>query len=73
MERLRLWSKLPGGLRVSVLTVEMGVSPLQRLPLSGACLVAQEQPVVEPQVTHFRQVPFLTMVKLPQLPQASPV
>ena len=73
MERLRLRSKLPGGLRVSVLTVEVGLRPLQRSQLSGAGLVAQEQPVVEPQVTHFRQVPFRTMVKLPQLPQASPV
>lgn len=25
--------------------------------------VDQEQPVVEPQVSHFRQVPFLTRVK----------
>lgn len=73
MERLRLRSELPGGLRVSVLTVEVGLWPLQRSQPSGSGWVAQEQPVVEPQVMHFRQVPLRTMVKLPQLPQASPV
>ena len=31
-----------------------------------------EQPLVEPQVSHFRQVPLRTRVKLPQSPQASP-
>jgi len=31
-----------------------------------------EQPVVEPQLSHFRQVPLRTSVKFPQLPQASP-
>ena len=31
-----------------------------------------EQPLVEPQVTHFRQVPFRTMVKLPHSGQLSP-
>lgn len=31
-----------------------------------------EQPLVDPQVSHFRQVPFLTKVKLPQSPQDSP-
>ena len=37
-------------------------------------LVAEfyEQPLVEPQVSHLRQVPFLTMVKLPHSEQLSP-
>jgi hypothetical protein len=33
---------------------------------------AQEQPLVEPQVLHFMQVPLRTKVKLPQDPQESP-
>ena len=33
---------------------------------------AYEQPLVEPQVSHFRQVPFRTMVKLPHSEQLSP-
>ena len=32
----------------------------------------QEHPLVLPQVSHFRQVPFLTMVKLPHSEQFSP-
>ena len=32
----------------------------------------QEQPLVEPQVLHFMQVPLRTRVKLPQAPQLSP-
>ena len=32
----------------------------------------QLHPSVWPQVMHFMQVPLRTMVKLPQLPQASP-
>ena len=35
-------------------------------------LEAHEQPVVEPQVSHFRQVPLRTRVKLAQLGQGSP-
>jgi len=35
-------------------------------------LVPYEQPVVEPQVSHFMQVPLRTSVKLPHSPQASP-
>ena len=31
-----------------------------------------EHPVVDPQVSHFMQVPFRTSVKLPHSPQASP-
>ena len=31
-----------------------------------------EQPVVEPQVSHFRQVPLRTRVKLAQLGHGSP-
>ena len=34
--------------------------------------VAYEQPLVEPQVSHFRQVPLRTMVKLPHSEQLSP-
>jgi len=34
--------------------------------------VRQLHPVVEPHVSHLRQVPFLTSVKLPHSPQASP-
>jgi hypothetical protein len=33
---------------------------------------AYEHPVVPPQVSHFRQVPLRTSVKLPHSPQASP-
>jgi len=33
----------------------------------------QLQPVVSPHVSHFKQVPLRTMVKLEQLPQQSPV
>src|SRR5258707_12460744 len=32
----------------------------------------QEQPLVEPQVLHFMQVPLRTSVKLPHAPQLSP-
>jgi hypothetical protein len=35
--------------------------------------VHQLQPVVSPHVSHFKQVPFRTIVKLEQLPQQSPV
>jgi hypothetical protein len=35
-------------------------------------LDAYEQPLVEPQVSHFRQVPLRTMVKLPHSEQLSP-
>jgi hypothetical protein len=31
-----------------------------------------EQPLVEPQVSHFKHVPLRTMVKLPHSPQLSP-
>ena len=34
--------------------------------------MAYEQPLVEPQVSHFRQVPLRTMVKLPHSEQLSP-
>lgn len=33
---------------------------------------AQEQPLVAPQLTHFRHEPLRTIVKLPQPVQASP-
>jgi len=32
----------------------------------------QLHPLVPPQVSHFKHVPFLTIVKLPHSPQASP-
>ena len=35
-------------------------------------LLAYEQPLVPPQVSHFRQVPLRTMVKLPHSEQLSP-
>lgn len=35
-------------------------------------LIAYEQPLVEPQVSHLRQVPLRTMVKLPHSEQLSP-
>src|SRR5262249_17002156 len=38
----------------------------------GGEALPQEQPVVPPQVSHFRQVPLRTRVKLPHVPQASP-
>ena len=40
---------------------------------SSKQVAAYEQPLVEPQVSHFRQVPFRTIVKLPQSEQLSPV
>jgi hypothetical protein len=44
------------------------------LPWVGETLAVEphEQPVVEPQVSHFRQVPLRTRVKLAQLGQGSP-
>src|SRR6476646_2170866 len=36
------------------------------------CALAHEHPVVDPQVSHFMQVPLRTSVKLPHSPQASP-
>ncbi len=42
-----------------------------RLP-DGTLCVPQLHPEVVPQVSHFRQVPFRTSVKLPQEEQASP-
>ena len=36
------------------------------------CYVVQEHPLVEPQVSHFRQVPLRTIVKLPHSEQLSP-
>jgi hypothetical protein len=37
-----------------------------------AFLITHEHPVVDPQVSHFMQVPLRTSVKLPHSPQASP-
>ena len=41
-------------------------------PVGPAPKFRQLQPVVVPQLSHFRHVPFLTSVKFPQLPHASP-
>jgi hypothetical protein len=41
-------------------------------PLGQPARLRQEHPVVLPQVTHFRHVPFRTSVKLPQSLQESP-
>ena len=46
-----------------------------RLTVAAALLLPsrpQEQPLVDPQVVHFRQVPLRTSVKLPHSPQLSP-
>ncbi|CAO4138112.1 hypothetical protein GPNCGGLF_LOCUS262 [Methylorubrum aminovorans] len=40
--------------------------------LINSGLAVQEQPVVEPQVSHFRQVPLRTSVKFAHSGQASP-
>lgn len=40
--------------------------------VSDAGVEDYEQPLVDPQVSHFRQVPFRTMVKLPHSEQLSP-
>ncbi len=40
--------------------------------LAHSRLNRQLQPLVEPQVSHFRQVPLRTMVKLPHSAQLSP-
>ncbi len=40
--------------------------------ITGVALLAYEQPVVPPQVSHFRQVPFRTSVKFAHSGQASP-
>jgi hypothetical protein len=43
------------------------------MPRCGrTCPRCYEQPVVEPQVSHFRQVPLRTRVKLAQLGHGSP-
>ncbi len=46
--------------------------PVRPLPRHGSSTSAYEQPLVEPQVSHFRQVPLRTMVKLPHSEQLSP-
>ena len=52
-------------------SVEENTRRTPRLP-DGTYAYPQLQPVVEPQVSHFRQVPFRTSVKLPQAEQGSP-
>ena len=56
---------IAGGVLVLPVVVYYGVPVI----LSSVC---QLHPVVLPQVSHLRQVPFLTSVKLPHSPQASP-
>ena len=46
--------------------------PVRPLPRHGNSVSPYEQPLVEPQVSHFRQVPLRTMVKLPHSEQLSP-
>jgi hypothetical protein len=42
-------------------------------PLTSSCeMIAYEHPLVEPQVSHLRQVPLRTIVKLPHSEQLSP-
>ncbi len=43
-----------------------------REAVAGVPRCDQLQPLVPPQVSHLRQVPFLTRVKLPHSPQLSP-
>ena len=50
---------------------EAGTHPASPTSLDF-CDERYEQPLVEPQVSHFRQVPFRTMVKLPHSEQLSP-
>ena len=45
---------------------------LQPLVDHNRCPMIYEQPLVEPQVSHFKQVPLRTMVKLPHSEQLSP-
>jgi hypothetical protein len=46
--------------------------PFPPRPFEEISAADQLQPVVEPQVSHFMQVPLRTSVKLPQPGQASP-
>ncbi|SFM85379.1 hypothetical protein SAMN05192571_107119 [Pleomorphomonas diazotrophica] len=45
---------------------------IRGLALTISRYTLQLQPLVEPQVSHFRQVPLRTMVKLPHSEQDSP-
>jgi len=70
----------PGDLYGSILRtsgislVQMPVSVEPRVLYGFGVKLEQshEQPLVAPQVVHFKQVPLRTMVKLPQSPQESP-
>ena len=44
-----------------------------RLEIKLIHKIFYEHPLVDPQVSHFKQVPLRTMVKLEHSPQASPV
>jgi hypothetical protein len=44
----------------------------RRLSESESSTKVYEHPLVEPQLSHLRQVPFLTIVKLPHSEQVSP-
>lgn len=49
-----------------------GVGMTPRVLSAREAAARYEQPVVEPQVSHFMHVPLRTKVKLPHSPQASP-
>ncbi len=53
---------------VAPIGTQRPVTRPQRTIVAGA----QLQPLVSPQVTHLRQVPLRTKVKLPHAPHASP-
>ena len=49
-----------------------GKRRLAALPREGRALAPYEQPLVAPQVSHFRQVPLRARVKLPHSEHGSP-
>jgi hypothetical protein len=59
---------------VTASIIKAGVAAIFRhfLHPFSSSIPVYEHPVVLPQVSHLRQVPFLTKVKLPHSPQASP-
>lgn len=68
--------KFPGRIWVPSLKTcfPFALVPGGRQPRSGAAgpVAPYEQPVVPPQVSHFRQVPLRTSVKFPHSGQLSP-
>jgi len=59
-------------LRIAVRRKTLPMRQKLRAPHTSSCSSSHEHPVVPPQVSHFRHVPFRTMVKLPHSGQASP-